>query len=131
MGIAKITAWVHTEAWEYNQNLSVRSSPIHASRSRRFGEVVLRYRSPVQSMCSLSAQDVALDGQVISERSSLLAWIGVPETQHLRPWLRAESVPRLRNGVHLCLGAPLARLEARCTGTVLEPISSQIVYGVK
>lgn len=117
-------------------------------------EEVLRYRSPVQSMYRVAAQEVELDGQVIPEGSPVLAWIGsanrdpaqFPEPGTFDPARSPNRHLAFGNGVHFCLGAPLARLEASVAlgavldrllnlgivpGTVLEPIPSQIVYGVR
>lgn len=117
-------------------------------------EESLRYRSPVQSMYRVTAQDTELSGQAIPAGSPVLAWIGSANRDE-RQFLQADQFDPARtpnrhlafgNGVHFCLGAPLARLEASIAlgsvlerlpelsvvpGTELTPIQSQIVSGVK
>ncbi|MCH6468410.1 cytochrome P450 [Sinomonas terrae] len=117
-------------------------------------EEVLRFRSPVQSMYRIAAQDVTLSGEQIPAGSRLVAWIGSAnhdERQFHDP--EAFDVARTPNrhlafgqGIHFCLGAPLARLEARIaltallkrlpglalqSQTALERIESSIVFGLK
>ncbi|MFC3832132.1 MULTISPECIES: cytochrome P450 [Deinococcus] len=116
-------------------------------------EEALRFRSPVQSMFRVAAQDVDLGGQLIPEGSPVLAWIGAanrdpaqfPDADTFDPARTPNRHLAFGNGIHFCLGAPLARLEAsvalgavldrlpnlRVADTPLEPIPSQIVYGVK
>jgi cytochrome P450 len=117
-------------------------------------EEVLRYRSPVQSMIRFAARDVELAGQPIRRGERVVAWIGSAnrdDTQFARAdQFLAARVPNQHlafgHGVHFCLGAPLARLEAhialtalvdrlpglrRADDNPLEPMPSTIVYGVK
>ena len=117
-------------------------------------EEVLRYRSPVQSMYRVTAGETTLGGLQVPAGAPLVAWIGSAnrdERQFERPEL--FDVGRTPNrhlafghGIHFCLGAPLARLEARIAlqsvlerlpglaltpGAHLERMDSTIVYGVK
>ena len=117
-------------------------------------EEVLRYRSPVQSMFRASVAEVTLSGQTIPAGRPVIAWIGSAnrdEAQFPDPdRFDIERTPNRHiafgHGIHFCLGAPLARLEARIAlsallarmrgmervaEVALEPLSSHIVYGVK
>jgi cytochrome P450 len=117
-------------------------------------EEVLRYRSPVQSMFRVTTAAAELAGQTIPARASVVAWIGSAnhdERQFANP--ETFDVDRQPNrhiafgqGIHYCLGAPLARLEARIAltalverlgefrlapGAELEALPSMIVFGVR
>jgi cytochrome P450 len=83
-------------------------------------EEVLRFRSPVQSMYRSTVAETALGDEAIPAGAPIVAWIGSAnrdERQFQRP---AEfDIDRGQNrhlafghGIHFCLGAPLARLEA-------------------
>jgi cytochrome P450 len=117
-------------------------------------EEVLRFRSPVQSMFRVTTQPARLRDQDIPAGASVVAWIGSANHDEAR-FERADEfdIDRQPNrhlafgyGIHFCLGAPLARLEARIAlramlervgrlrlapNVVLEPLQSPIVYGVR
>ncbi|KHL04372.1 cytochrome P450 [Sinomonas humi] len=117
-------------------------------------EEVLRFRSPVQSMYRIAAQDVTLSGQQIPAGARLVAWIGSANHDERQfPAPEEFDIDRTPNrhlafgqGIHFCLGAPLARLEARIALTALlrglpglalrsaedlTRMDSSIVYGLK
>ncbi len=117
-------------------------------------EEVLRYRSPVSHMYRVVREITTLDDKQITPGSFMVAWIASAnrdETQF--PHADKFDVTRSPNrhlafghGIHFCLGAPLARLEAkialeimlarlpeirRTPNISLEAITSMILYGVK
>ena len=117
-------------------------------------EEVLRFRSPVQSMYRVAVADTPLGDTEIPAGAPVVAWIGSANRDE-RQFERAARFDIDRgqirhlafgHGIHFCLGAPLARLEARIAleatlkrlpGLTLAPASqlermdSTIVYGVK
>ena len=84
-------------------------------------EEVLRFRSPVQTGFRLTRRDVEVHGQVIPAGKRVLAVIGAAnrDPAHFAEPNRFDVArdpnPHLAfgHGIHYCLGAPLARLEAR------------------
>lgn len=115
-------------------------------------EEVLRYRSPVQSMYRVTAADTTLGGVQVPAGAPLVAWIGSANRDE-RHFERPDQFDIDRGpsrhlafgqGIHFCLGAPLARLESMIalqavlsrlpgltlTGAQLERMDSTIVYGL-
>jgi cytochrome P450 len=84
-------------------------------------EEVLRYRSPVQWMPRATRRDVSVHGQVIPSGKLVLPMIGSANRdprQFPDPGrfdIARDPNPHIAfgHGIHSCLGAPLARLEAR------------------
>jgi cytochrome P450 len=137
----------HPDCWE-----QIRSQP--AALIPGAIEEVLRYRSPVQSMFRTTAVPVEMHNRVIPEGVPLVAWIGAanrderqfPEPDRFDIQRNPNRHLAFGHGIHFCLGAPLARLEAkialeallqrfnhisRIREIPLEPQPSTIVYGVK
>jgi len=117
-------------------------------------EEVLRFRSPVQSMYRVAVAETVLGGQRIPAGAPIVAWIGSANRdgqQFQRPAeFDADRNPNRHlafgHGIHFCLGAPLARLEARIAveallarlpglslarDAQLERMESTIVYGLR
>ncbi len=117
-------------------------------------EEVLRYLSPVKSMYRMALKDTELGGKQIKEGDFITAWIGSADRDEEQfPNADRFDIHRSPNrhlafghGIHFCLGAPLARLEAKVAlGIMLErlphiqrvrdiplqPSSSYILQGVK
>ena len=145
IGNAMLSFAERPDAWE-----SLRSRPELIPTAI---EETLRYRSPVQAMFRMTTRPVELHGQVIPAQASMIAWIGAAnhdEDQFPQP--ETFDLSRTPNrhiafghGIHFCLGAPLARLEARIAltamldrfqsfslapGAAVERHPSLIVYGL-
>jgi cytochrome P450 len=84
-------------------------------------EEVLRFNSPVQATVRRPSRDVELSGKPIAQGTPVLVWLAAAnrDPEQFADPLRFD-VTRSPNrhiafgmGIHFCLGAPLARLEAK------------------
>jgi len=116
-------------------------------------EEVLRYRSPVQRTTRVATEDVEVGGHTVPEGDHLAVWLGAahrdPDRFDAPNEFRPDRSPNphvaFGRGIHICLGAPLARLEAKLAlETFVErvedvrlldrdhqPIASNFIYGVQ
>jgi cytochrome P450 len=117
-------------------------------------EEALRFRSPVQSMFRVTKEPVTIAGQELPAHASMIAWIGsanrdeevFPEADRFDLNRQPNRHLAFGQGIHYCLGAPLARLEARIALTSmlkeiemirlapqaeLERLPSNLVYGLR
>lgn len=84
-------------------------------------EEVLRYQPSVHTVVRTATEDVALHGNTIREGDRILAWVGsanrdprqFDDPEIFDPERKPNSHMAFGRGIHVCLGAPLARLEAR------------------
>ncbi len=84
-------------------------------------EEVLRYRSPVRLLLRETLQEVELGGQTIPASTGVVTWLASANRDEEQfPAPDTFDIHRTPNrhlafgyGIHFCLGAPLARLEAR------------------
>jgi cytochrome P450 len=84
-------------------------------------EEVLRYRAPLQWMFRVTKRAVTIHGQAIPAGKLVLAVIGsanrdpraFPDASHFDVTRAPNLHLAFGHGIHFCLGAPLARLEAR------------------
>ena len=82
---------------------------------------LLRYDSPVQIVARVTWDDVELGGTTVGGGERVIAYLGAgnrdPERfpdPHRLDLSRADNAPlSFGGGIHYCLGAPLARLEAQ------------------
>ncbi len=117
-------------------------------------EEVLRYRSPIQCTARIALRNIELGDQQIQAGQRVVAMIGSANRDEAQfPDPERFDISRTPNrhlafghGIHFCLGAPLARLEAKIAISLLlqrfhelrrvddgplEPIESPLVSGVK
>lgn len=119
-------------------------------------EETLRYRSPVQALVRFATKDVQVGGRTIKSGQRIIPWIGSANRDEAVFGNPEEfDITRGPNphiafgaGIHLCLGAPLARLESHVAMEILlsrlqdlefgddprnfEPIDGSLfLYGVK
>ncbi|MGA9174593.1 MAG: cytochrome P450 [Thermoactinomyces sp.] len=119
-----------------------------------FVEEVLRYYPPIKAIGRIAARDVEIAGQRIQTGEQVVAWVASANRDH-RKFADPDTFDPKRKpnphlsfgfGIHFCLGAPLARLEAKVAlevmsnrlkemrlkqGVQQEPIQSTFVYGFK
>jgi cytochrome P450 len=119
-------------------------------------EETLRYRSPVQAIFRMTTQEITIGGaQKIPSGQQIVVWLGSanhdesvfpdPEKFDISSIPYAHSHVGFGHGIHFCLGAPLARLEARIALKIIleklqdleldeskpiKPLDSLIFHGV-
>jgi cytochrome P450 len=146
IGNAMLTFAEHPEAWQ-----KLRSDREMLPQAI---EEVLRYRSPVQSMFRVTKREVEVAGTKIPARAPVVAWIGsanhdeeqYPDADIFQLERKPKGHLAFGHGIHYCLGAPLARLEAEIAlgemldrfeqialkdGETVERVPSLLVYGLK
>ncbi|WP_412679556.1 cytochrome P450 [Brevibacillus choshinensis] len=116
-------------------------------------EETLRYYPPIVAIGRIATQDVEIGGQLIREGQQVVSWVGSanrdPEKFEKPDTFLPDRKPNPHMGfgfgIHFCLGAPLARLEAQIALEImlsrfsdmqlakapLTPIPSPFVFGVK
>jgi len=117
-------------------------------------EEVLRFYPPVQATVRFTKTDTELGGKTLKARQPVVVWLAsANRDEEIFPNADTFEITRDPNrhlafglGIHFCLGAPLARLEARVAleeivrrlpnlrrmdEAPLERINSFIFYGVK
>ncbi|WP_437903606.1 cytochrome P450 [Sorangium sp. So ce327] len=94
----------------------------------RFIEEMMRYDGPTQSVPRLTTSDVALAGVTIPAGSLVLALVGSANRDEQRftdpdrfDLHRGQPSLTFGHGAHFCLGAALARMEAKVALEVLLP----------
>lgn len=117
-------------------------------------EEILRYRSPVRLLMRETTREVELSGQRIPAGERVMVWLASADRDEEQfPDPDTFDIRRTPNrhlafgyGIHFCLGAPLARLEARialermlarwtnirrANQEPLEPLTSYVLLGLR
>jgi cytochrome P450 len=116
-------------------------------------EEALRYRSPVQAMTRVPREAVEVAGHTLEGGDRVVVWLGSANrderqfeaADEFRPARSPNQHLGFGHGTHYCLGAPLARLEARVAieelldrlpdlrvvESELQPVRSSFIYGVE
>lgn len=116
-------------------------------------EETLRYYPPIVAIGRIATQDVEIGGEFIREGQQVVSWVGsanrdpdkFENPDSFLPDRKPNPHMGFGFGIHFCLGAPLARLEAQIAleimlsrfsdmqfaKTALTPIPSPFVFGVK
>jgi hypothetical protein len=84
-------------------------------------EEILRYDSPVQQTARIAVEDVEIDGKIIHSGDNVLVSIGAanrdptvfPNPDQLDLTREPNRHLAFGDGLHYCLGAPLARLQGQ------------------
>ena len=99
------------------------AAEVRADRSLVPGaiEEVLRLRTPFPRLGRMTTRDVELGGCAIPARAVVIPWVGAanhdprrfPDPERFDIHRNTSGQLAFGHGIHFCLGAPLARLEAR------------------
>lgn len=117
-------------------------------------EEIFRFRSPAQCLFRVAKEDATIGGQLIKAGERVAVFMGsanrdeakFPDPERFDITRPVNGHLALGHGIHFCLGAPLARMEARVAleellkrvdsfrlaeGARLEPLATFIVLGLR
>jgi cytochrome P450 len=113
----------------------------HLDRAPAVVEELLRYDPPIQLSGRVALEDAEIEGQRIGRGEVVLLLLGAanrdpdvyaePDRLDLTRWNGADAPRHLAfgQGIHFCLGAPLARLEGQIALTALAQRELALIPG--
>ena len=126
---ATIAAAIHYLAQAPDQYLALRADP---KRIRVAFDEAMRLETPIQSICRLTMEDVDFgDGCVVSANNKIIVMLGAanrdpdafehPDVFDLNRKTQAQLA--LGNGVHMCIGQMIARMEGEL---ILQTLAARV-----
>jgi cytochrome P450 len=116
--------------WHLGRDAALRADVVgHPGLSAEFVEEILRFDAPLQNLARTTTAPVTLHGTTIPAGARVVLLFGSANRDE-RVFTDPDTIdvrrPRVRNlafggGIHNCIGAPLARLEARIVVEDLLP----------
>lgn len=147
------TNLVTNAVWAFDEHDLLDDVRSGAVDRQRAVEETLRYRPPVQGITRVATEETEIAGETVDAGDAIVAWTGSANRDaavfdapaEFRPERSPNRHLGFGKGIHHCIGASLARLEADVALELLlseypdlavveddfRPVESRIVYGLQ